>query len=62
MSAPAGVSAGIPIAKVITLTGAATVVLAPFGAFSLNLSAITAAMCMGPPGARRIRRGATPQP
>ncbi len=43
-----GGDAGIPITKVLTLTGAATVVLAPFGAFQLNLSAITAAMCMGP--------------
>lgn len=39
---------GIPISKVITLTGLATLVLAPFGAFALNLSAITAAICMGP--------------
>jgi benzoate membrane transport protein len=43
-----GGDAGIPISKVITLTGAATLVLAPFGAFALNLSAITAAICMGP--------------
>ncbi len=40
-------NAGIPISKVITLTGLATLVLAPFGAFALNLSAITAAICMG---------------
>lgn len=39
---------GIPISKVITLTGLVTLVLAPFGAFALNLSAITAAICMGP--------------
>ncbi len=39
---------GIPVSKVITLTGLATLVLAPFGAFALNLSAITAAICMGP--------------
>lgn len=38
---------GIPVSKVITLTGVATLVLAPFGAFALNLSAITAAICMG---------------
>ena len=43
-----GGDAGIPVSKIITLTGLATLVLAPFGAFSLNLSAITAAMCMGP--------------
>jgi benzoate membrane transport protein len=37
----------MPISKLITLTGLATLVLAPFGAFALNLSAITAAICMG---------------
>jgi benzoate membrane transport protein len=39
---------GIPVSRTITLTGLATLVLAPFGAFALNLSAITAAICMGP--------------
>ena len=29
------------------MTGVATLLLAPFGAFSLNLAAITAAICMG---------------
>jgi benzoate membrane transport protein len=43
-----GGDAGIPISRTITLTGLCTLVLAPFGAFSLNLSAITAAICMGP--------------
>ena len=38
---------GIPLSPIITLTGLATLVLAPFGAFALNLSAITAAICMG---------------
>ncbi len=38
----------LPVSKLITLTGLATLVLAPFGAFSLSFSAITAAMCMGP--------------
>jgi len=37
----------MPISKIITLTGVATMLLAPFGAFALNLSAITAAICMG---------------
>jgi benzoate membrane transport protein len=37
----------MPISRLITITGAATLVLAPFGAFALNLAAITAAMCMG---------------
>ena len=32
---------------IITFTGLATLVLAPFGAFALNLAAITAAICMG---------------
>jgi benzoate membrane transport protein len=45
---PDGGDAGIPISKVITLTGLVTLMLAPFGAFALNLSAITAAICMGP--------------
>jgi len=38
---------GIPISRVITLTGLVTLVLAPFGAFALCLSAITASICMG---------------
>ncbi len=37
----------LPLSKIITLTGVATLVLAPFGGFALNLSAITAAICMG---------------
>jgi len=43
-----GGDAGLPISRILTMTGIATLVFAPFGAFSLNLSAITAAMCMGP--------------
>jgi benzoate membrane transport protein len=39
--------ATMPISKVITLTGVATLLLAPFGAFALNLAAITAAICLG---------------
>ena len=42
-----GYDGQIPISKVITLTGLATLILAPFGAFSLGLSAITAAIVMG---------------
>jgi benzoate membrane transport protein len=38
----------VPISPVITWTGAATLVLAPFGAYALNLAAITAAICVGP--------------
>ncbi|RYY91410.1 MAG: benzoate transporter BenE, partial [Comamonadaceae bacterium] len=37
----------MPISKLITMTGVATLVLAPFGGYALNLSAITAAICMG---------------
>ena len=36
----------VPISRVITVTGAATLLLAPFGAFALNLAAITAAICL----------------
>ncbi len=43
-----GGDAGLPVSRILTMTGVATLVFAPFGAFSLNLSAITAAMCMGP--------------
>ena len=44
---PEAADGGIPISKVITISGLATLLLAPFGAFALNLSAITAAICMG---------------
>ena len=37
-----------PISPLITTTGIATLVLAPFGGFAINLAAITAAICMGP--------------
>ena len=37
----------LPVSRLITMTGLATLLLAPFGAFALNLSAITAALCMG---------------
>ncbi|MDM4768133.1 benzoate/H(+) symporter BenE family transporter [Pelomonas sp. SE-A7] len=36
-----------PVSPTLTVTGLATLVLAPFGAFALNLAAITAAICMG---------------
>jgi benzoate membrane transport protein len=38
----------LPVSRLITMTGLATLVLAPFGAYALNFSAITAAICMGP--------------
>ena len=37
----------LPVSRLITLTGIVTLLLAPFGAFALNFSAITAAICMG---------------
>ncbi|MBE9159287.1 benzoate/H(+) symporter BenE family transporter [Nodosilinea sp. LEGE 06152] len=37
----------VPISPIIGWTGAATVLLAPFGGFAINLAAITAAICMG---------------
>lgn len=37
----------VPVSPVIGWTGVATLLLAPFGGFALNLAAITAAICMG---------------
>jgi benzoate membrane transport protein len=37
----------MPVSGLLTVTGVATLLLAPFGAFALNFSAITAAICMG---------------
>jgi benzoate membrane transport protein len=45
-AADGGQGAGIPVSKIISLTGLATLLLAPFGAFALNFGAITAAICM----------------
>ena len=36
-----------PVSPTIAVTGLATLVLAPFGGYALNLAAITAAICMG---------------
>lgn len=36
-----------PVSPVVATTGLATLVLAPFGGYALNLAAITAAICMG---------------
>ena len=36
-----------PVSASITTTGAASMLLAPFGGYALNLAAITAAICMG---------------
>lgn len=37
----------MPVSPLITATAGATLVLAPFGAYSINLAAITAAICTG---------------
>jgi len=50
----AGVTA--PVSPAITTTGLATLLLAPFGTFGLNLAAITAAICMGPEAQADPRR------
>jgi benzoate membrane transport protein len=53
----------MPLSKIISMTGIATFFLAPFGGFALNLSAITAAVCMGkeahPDPARRYTAAVT---
>ncbi len=38
----------LPVSPLVTMTGFASLVLAPLGCFALNLSAITASICMGP--------------
>ena len=52
----------MPISRLVSLTGLATLVLAPFGGYALNLSAITASICMGreahPDPARRYMAAA----
>ena len=37
-----------PVSKIIGWSGLANLIVAPFGGFTLNLAAITAAFCMGP--------------
>jgi benzoate membrane transport protein len=37
-----------PVSPVVATTGVASLLLAPFGGYALNLAAITAAVCMGP--------------
>jgi benzoate membrane transport protein len=47
----------VPVSPVIATTGLVSLLLAPFGAYAINLAAITAAICMGreahPDAARR---------
>jgi benzoate membrane transport protein len=51
----------VPVSPLIGWTGATNLLLAPFGAFGLNLAAITAAICTGPGAhkdpARRYQAG-----
>ncbi len=42
-----GAGYDVPVSPLMTWTGAANAALAPFGAFGLNLAAITAAICTG---------------
>ena len=51
-----GGQGGIPVSRVLTMTGVVTLLLAPLGAFALNFSAITAAICMGPEAHSDARR------
>jgi benzoate membrane transport protein len=37
----------LPVSRLVGTTGVVTLLLAPFGAFGINLAAITAAICMG---------------
>jgi benzoate membrane transport protein len=37
----------VPVSPVVATTGIASLLLAPFGGYALNLAAITAAICMG---------------
>jgi benzoate membrane transport protein len=37
-----------PVSRLLTFAGVATLILAPWGAFALNLAAISAALCMAP--------------
>ena len=48
VAAQRAASVTAPVSPVIATTGLATLLLAPFGSFGLNLAAITAAICMGP--------------
>ncbi len=43
----AGYGGQIPVSPVVGATGVASLLLAPFGGYALNLAAITAAICMG---------------
>lgn len=38
----------MPISRIVAATGIGTILLGPFGGFTFNLSAITAAICLGP--------------
>lgn len=38
----------VPVSGIVSLTGAVSVLLAPFGGYAINFAAITAALCSGP--------------
>lgn len=46
----------LPVSRIVASTGVVTVLLAPFGAFALNLAAITAAICASPEAHHDPRR------
>jgi benzoate membrane transport protein len=46
----------IPISPVVGWTGVANFLFAPFGAFAINLAAITAAICMGREAHENVKR------
>lgn len=47
VAAQRGAGYDVPVSPPIAITGAVTLLLAPFGAYALNLAAITASICMG---------------
>lgn len=46
----------VPVSPLIAWTGLASLLLAPFGGFAINLAAITAAICAGPEAGQEPRR------
>ncbi|MFZ6861761.1 benzoate/H(+) symporter BenE family transporter [Undibacterium sp. Ji67W] len=45
-----------PTSKLISMTGMASLIFAPFGAHGINLAAITAAICTGPEAHQQIKK------
>lgn len=46
----------MPVSRLISFTGIVTLALAPFGGYAINLSTVTAAICMGPEAHEDPRR------